>query len=220
LPVHKVSAAGSIEASFGSVEHVQPYREPDRLLATDGSLGLWVAEYHTFRLERFDAAGRTTQVLGVRDSLFGSPTMTRAKATTNRERHFRMIRAIGSRDITADLLRKPDRLLVRPTHALAGLDADGSGRLWVVAHVASANWREIKVTYPTDYPDEVLESDDLLPLKYSSVVYVIDPAARRVLARKEVPGYWRMLRAGLLVRWQYDAVGLVVGEVHDARLAR
>jgi hypothetical protein len=169
----------------------------------------WMSELRNYRLELVDTSGTIRDAFGIYTAALGRPIVTAEQAEAVRQ----AVKSGKLRDITNDLLARPDRLLMAPSPEIAGLSIDDrTGYLLVALHVPAAGWRDIEVSYDS-VPGEVVESHVLLPRKYDTLIHVLDTGRRRMVMSQVLPGYWIVVRSGILGRLSFTDGGYIAIDI-------
>jgi hypothetical protein len=105
-----------------------------------------------------------------------------------------------------------------PPSAISAIAEDPEGVLWVCVRVAAPTWRE---AWPTGKGAEFLYNKMSFDKMFQTTIEVIDPQARRVLARTTVP-HWIVaaLPGRRLAGYAVDAEGEPHVEIFDVALVR
>ena len=105
---------------------------------------------------------------------------------------------------------------VRPLPRVIGAWMDVEGLVWIAASVADANWKQVDPVVPgqtlfTNSPSGPVPPDRDWNRFLDTVIEVIDPRARRVLARTRLDAvFYRMITPGMLGAIGEDPDGEVV----------
>jgi hypothetical protein len=106
--------------------------------------------------------------------------------------------------VNSDPGRKSGFMQREPATLLRGMQADGNNRLWLVWQVPRAGWDTVAVTYPkADEMQINTASNDLL---WETVVDVVDPTSKQLLARRRFPFHAHLMRPGYLAHSYYDSM--------------
>jgi hypothetical protein len=163
-PFHRLSLRGA-EAEDRAFGSPSPFTEPatpygsTHLFAPSADGRVWAALREGYNLSEWNADGSLARAIERRPSWFPSKT--------------------GSR------MGNPS---TPPDAVIAGIELDGDGLLWVFLRTPAATWKE---GWPAMGPGqrEVLGRSFLYEKMYKTMIEVIDPRARRVVARQEFDRY-------------------------------
>lgn len=157
LPVHLVSADGSVLRSFGSVEPIEDVRNTDlmwRNITPVDSTGVWSAPLTEYVLEHWNVDGRRLQRL---------------------VREVDWFRPHGSYGYPID----PH---APPTPGLMDVDYDDAGQVWAAIHVADPSWKDALGERPDPYGRPTIRILDEVEY-YDTLVEIISPAEQKVVGR-------------------------------------
>jgi hypothetical protein len=171
LPLHLIDARGESIRAFGDTRPIVDPQAPvsnRRVIAPSGSSGtVWSARIREYLIERWDTAGTLQQIVRRQADWFPPPPVNiRVPPPVNRE-------------------QKAFRVTEPRPSAIAGLQEDNAGLLWVNAIVAGEDWKSHGVMLGEGHPMTPKVHDQL----YDSVIEVIDVRSRRVVAALRVPFY-------------------------------
>lgn len=219
MPLHRLTLRGEPIKSFGSRAHQFP-RDDHRLvaLAPDGTA--WAIEPRTFRLERTDTTGRIVQTIGAQIAQFGTPALTQAAveaflvAVREATRAGKM-----KKDIAPERMSRAAKPKYSPIVPLiTDLDVDSEGLIWATIRLPADNWQDFQVEYAPG--EEVVVSQTQLTSMQKTKIVVIDPIKFGVVTTATFPGYWRLGGFGRALRMQFDASGIISGDVYQIRLRK
>lgn len=197
-PLHLVSLAGSKPDDMGAVLH--SFGPGDRQaeagdimgknwLIADSKSGFWTTSTTRYELAQYSRSGlRLTWSLRRRLSWF--------EGTEG---------SIGVPAVRGRPARAPDP-------AIAAIEEDDEGLLWVYIHVPSPSWREAWSLIRTDARGEVQGRAIRYEKFYRTRIEVLDPRAGRVLARETLDGFFVVNAVGGRQLAVYSTDGGVRGE--------
>jgi hypothetical protein len=155
--LHVLDPGGRYVRSLGTGDRIVGPAAPNRLLTLSRSRfgGVWLADITEYRIERWDLEGE------LRAAWQSRPRWFPDKNT--------------GRSISVD---------IAPSPSLSGIAEDSAGRLWIVATVADARWRDGVVPGPIQHGRQtvrVRSQQEWL----DTIIEVVDPDRGAVVATKQ-----------------------------------
>ncbi len=210
LPLHALADDGTLLRSFGT-ENIFGGGTSQRILAPRlVGAGFWLSERGQYRLEQVDTTGQTTRVITVATPwwfVFSTPAEVEA--------YFDTVRPPDDMPRSAD--RRPPRLARRPPFSVVSVVPDSAGLLWVAHHTHVGDWDTLDAEYDRG-TSEVRLADDMKGRMFRTVLDVIDPEQRTLLARRIIPGYGWIANDGAFIHMQYREDGIVAMTISALRL--
>jgi hypothetical protein len=183
------------------------------VIGGDGSI--WSYMRTNYRLEHYGANGASRQVFAVTAPDRPPPIVTRAQSDSQRA-----AKRAGARVATPAEAAKVGR---SPRPKIAA-QVDANGLVWVVRTIPAPRWDTITVRTdrlaPHEAPDEETIPREIEERLYHTIIEVIDPAKRQLLARHEIPFLALLVAPGYAGRITTDDDGFYVTTVFPITLRR
>jgi hypothetical protein len=216
FPLYDASGVDTIAVGGRGPQPVYYGESSNPVIGGDGSI--WSYMRTNYRLERHAAAGASQQVIAVTAPDRPPPLVTRAQSDSH---HAALRAARGTLPVATPAQRAQSQRSPKPKIAA---QVDAGGLVWVVRHIPAPGWDTITVRTdrlaPNEAPDEETIPRDIEERLYHTIIEVIDPVKRQLLARHEIPFLALLVAPGYAGRISADDDGFYVTTVFPITLRR
>jgi hypothetical protein len=198
LPLHLLTSDGQVLHAFGNINPIFDPRDTwryRRYISVSNSGTVWSSPEYRYQVEKWSLNGQLIETI-IRDASWfppRDPVIEAPTIPTNR----------------AHRVTEPEPSWFR------GAFEDDEGRLWLITVTAGSDWRTYNIEIGPGHP-KTAEVDDQL---YDTIIEVIDPSSKRLLASRRLPFYTRGIVGKNLIAHPRELIsGQIIIEIWKLRL--